>query len=341
MMSSVASERRLLPGKTTSCPCTQVAQMKSHITGKLSLARRSVVPLSLAVIAMFLIVAAIGAFVHPEARRVISMWTGAPAEAAYYASSDEPAPLLRFTVAGDVGTGDENQYKTAAAMTSLLREGPIDGLILLGDNVYPDGDPELLDITVFIPYGSLFYSGTELMAVLGNHDVENGNGPGQIEALGMPGRWYSREFDDLLFVGLDSTTPEDPTQLQWLEDTLAASTAKWKIVATHHPPYSAGHRGSDRASQEAFVPIFERYDVDLVLSGHDHDYQRSKIVNGITYMVSGGGGKIRPTSSDHFTEVSWSVHHFVELKIYEDEIISRAYDQDGRVFDEFTLVPND
>jgi 3',5'-cyclic AMP phosphodiesterase CpdA len=307
---------------------------------KLALARRALVPVSLSLIALFLIAATVGAAVHPEARRVISMWKGAPAEAAYHAGSDTPAPLLRFTVAGDVGTGDDEEYETAAAMTRLLREGPIDGFILLGDNVYPDGDPELLDETVFIPFGSLLYSGTELLPILGNHDVENGNGPGQIETLGMPGRWYSHEFDDLLFIGLDSTSPTDPQQRLWLENTLAASTAKWKIVATHHPPYSAGHRGSDHPSRETFVPIFEKYDVDLVLSGHDHDYQRSNVLNGVTYVVSGGGGKIRPTSSEEFTAVSWSVHHFVELKVFEHQIFGQAYAQDGRVFDDFTLSSN-
>ena len=314
--------------------------MKTHINRKMALARRLLIPVSLSLIAVVLSAAAVGAAVHPEARRVISMWTGAPSEAAYYARPETPEPSLRFTVAGDVGTGDDEEYATAAAMTRLLRNGPIDGLILLGDNVYPDGDPELLEQTVFIPFGSLLYSGTELLAILGNHDVENGNGPGQIEALGMPGRWYSQEFDDLLFIGLDSTIPEDPAQIEWLTETLAASEAHWKIVATHHPPYSAGHRGSDGPSRDAFVPIFEQYGVDLVLSGHDHDYQRSKPINGITYVVSGGGGKIRPTSADEFTAISWSVHHFVELKVYDDHIIGQAYDQDGRIFDDFTLPSN-
>lgn len=301
-------------------------------------AGRLVVPVSLSVIAIILTVAAVGAFMHPGTRQLLTLWTGAPAEAAYVASADTGPPLARFTVVGDVGTGDDEEYETAGAMTALLRDGPIDGLILLGDNVYPDGDPALLGETVFIPFGSLLYSGTELLPVLGNHDIRNGNGAGQMEALGMPARWYAEQFGNTLFVGLDSNTPADAGQLQWLEGTLAASDAEWRIVAMHHPPYSAGLHGSHEPSLAAFVPLFEQYGVDLVLSGHDHDYQRSKPVNGVTYIVSGGGAKIRPTSANEFTAVSWSVHHFVELRVYEEQIIGQAFGQNGRVFDTFEVA---
>lgn len=308
--------------------------------------RRAVVPVSLLVIALLLVTASVGAFLHPETRRYLTLLTGAPAEAVYNATSTKLSanagpPLVRFTVAGDVGTGDSEEYETAAAMTNLLKEGPIDGLVLLGDNVYPSGDPELLDETVFIPFGSILYSGADLLPVLGNHDIQNGNGPGQLEAFGLKERWYSRQFDDLLFIGLDSTTSSDPRQLQWLEEMLNASDSRWQVVAMHHSPYSAGVHGNHDPSIEHFVPIFEKHGVDLVLSGHDHDYQRSKPINGVTYVVSGGGAKIRPTSSAEFTEVSWSVHHFVELAVYEEQIVGMAIAQDGRAFDDFSVLPND
>lgn len=317
---------------------------RNNLLGRIG---RAVVPVSLSVIALLLIVTAAGAFMHPVSRRFLTSWVGAPASAVYSTGSNplsaDSGPLLaRFTVAGDVGTGDNEEYETAAAMTRLLRDGPIDGLVLLGDNVYPDGDPALLDKTVFVPFGSLLYSGTELLPVLGNHDIRDGNGPGQVEALGMPGQWYSQEFGDVLFIGLDSNNPADPRQLQWLDETLAASDAnKWKIVAMHYAPFSAGLHGNHEQSIEYFVPLFEKYDVDLVLSGHDHDYQRSKPQNGVTYIVSGGGAKIRPTSSNDTTAVSWSVRHFVEVRVYENQIMGQAYAQDGRVFDTFSLFAGD
>lgn len=100
----------------------------------------------------------------------------------------------------------------------------------------------------------------------------------------MPGRWYSWRSGPALVVVLDSTRPDDPEQLDWLERTLASTDATWRIVALHHPPYSSGWHGSATDVREAFQPIFERYGVQLVLAGHDHDYQRSVPINGITYV---------------------------------------------------------
>jgi predicted phosphodiesterase len=294
------------------------------------------IALSLAVI--ILVGSITGALANPDARKFLTLWTGAPPTSAYSlgASTDQP-PLMRLTVAGDVGTGDAEEFETAFAMTRLLNEGPIDALVLLGDNVYPNGDPAMLQQTVFVPFGSLLYSGTELLPVLGNHDIRDGNAIGQMKAFGMPNRWYSRVFDDIHFIGLDSSIATDPQQLSWLEAELAGSTSKWKIVAMHHPPYSAGWHGSHEPSQEWLVPIFEKYGVQLVLAGHDHDYQRSNEINGVRYVVSGGGSKIRRTSSEDFTAVSWSIHHFVELEVFEDRIFGQAYAQDGRVFDDFEI----
>ena len=85
------------------------------------------------------------------------------------------------------------------------------------------------------------------------------------------------------------------------------------------------------------MPLFERYGVQLVLSGHDHDYQRSKPINGVTYVVSGGAAGTRRTGSDSFTEVSFSWHHFVDLNVFHDRIVLRAVNQDLRVADEATI----
>jgi hypothetical protein len=93
--------------------------------------------------------------------------------------------------------------------------------------------------------------------------------------LDMPGRWYAVRRGDMLGIALDSTDPGNPEQLAWLEETLANTDAKWKLAALHHPPYSSGFHGSNAATREAFVPLFERYGVQIVFSGHEHDYQRT------------------------------------------------------------------
>jgi 3',5'-cyclic AMP phosphodiesterase CpdA len=153
----------------------------------------------------------------------------------------------------------------------------------------------------------------------------------------MPGRWYAAQLGDVLFVALDSTMAEDPGQLTWLEQTLAASNNDWVIAEMHHPPLSAGIHGSDEDTREAFVPLFEKYGVDLVLAGHDHDYQRSIPIGGVTYIVSGAGAKVRSAGSADFAEASAAVLHFVEIGIWDDRPEITAISLDG-VFDSVELT---
>ncbi len=247
-------------------------------------------------------------------------------------------PQVRLAVAGDVGTGGDVEWRTAATMATLDLERDFDALVLLGDNVYPSGDPERVDTTVSEPFADVLDGRTALLPVLGNHDVRDGNGPDQAAALGMPGRWYATRLGDVLVVSLDSTQPNNRSQLDWLGRTLATTTAPWIVASLHHPPWSAGWHGSSGVVREAFGPLFEEYGVQLVLAGHDHDYQRSHPIDGVIYVVSGAAAKTRRTGRADFTAASWSTHHFVDLRAWPDRLELRAINQDGMVFDHATLT---
>ena len=246
-------------------------------------------------------------------------------------------PLYRIAVAGDVGYANDRAAKTGAAIVTAGANHPYDALLLLGDNVYPAGDPDRLPATVFEPFGPVLDAGARLLAILGNHDVKDGHGDAQVAALGMPGRWYSEVLGHVTLVALDSNDPNNPDQLAWLERTLATSMTTWKIVALHHPPYSAGYQGSSLEARRVFSPLFERYGVQLALSGHEHDYQRSVPVNGVTYIVSGGAADTRRSGKDDFTAAAVSWHHFVDLNVFADHLLVRGVNQSGRVFDQVTI----
>ena len=95
------------------------------------------------------------------------------------------------------------------------------------------------------------------------------------------------------FFAFDSTYPT-PEEIQWIEKELAASSSDWKIVFFHHPLYSSGIRhGSDLRLREALEPLFLKYNVSVVLNGHDHFYERVKPQKGIAYFVVGSGGQLR------------------------------------------------
>ena len=238
-------------------------------------------------------------------------------------------PLTRIAVAGDVGTGSPAEWATAELMDAAEESAVFDALLLLGDNVYPHGDPDRLGETVFRPFADVLDGDTVLLGVLGNHDVTGDHASGQMARLGMPWRWYTQTFGDVLVIVLDSTQPESAEQLDFLRRELVDSNATWKIVALHHPPYSAGAHGSDMATRDAFEEIFVDHDVDLVLAGHDHDYQRSVLLGGVTYVVSGGAAKVRPTGQDAFTAFSASALHFVTLDVWDDRLVVTAFSQAG------------
>ena len=71
--------------------------------------------------------------------------------------------------------------------------------------------------------------------------------------------------------------------------------------------------------------------------GTTHDYQRSKPINGVTYVVSGAGAKLRPTGHDDFTAVSTSTRHFIDMLVYDNAIMLNAIDRDGTLVDSFTI----
>ncbi|HEX6419619.1 MAG TPA: metallophosphoesterase [Acidimicrobiales bacterium] len=298
-------------------------------------ARRRVMLPVVAVVAM--VAVAVGLLYHDQIYRYLTHTKGSPTETvAWQPFPGDEAPELHLAVAGDVGDGGKRIDATGAAVARLDERLPLDGLVVVGDNVYPSGNPAGLSATVFEPFGPVL-DHAPLYAVLGNHDVKGDNAAGQVAALGMPGRWWAEHLGDVLLVGLDSNVVDDPDQRAWLEETLASATERWRIVVVHHPPYSAGYQGSSEDVRAAFSPLFERYGVQLVLSGHDHDYQRSVPVGGVTYVVTGGASGTRRTGEDDFTAESFSWHHFTEVAVFRDRIVVRAINQDLRVADEATI----
>ncbi len=142
---------------------------------------------------------------------------------------------------------------------------------------------------------------------------------------------------------LDSSTPQitgaaGPEQIAWLEGALSASTAPWKVAAFHHPPYSSGGRGSSVEVREVLEPLFVQYGVDLVLTGHDHHYERTVPLDGVTYVVSGAGSKLRAAGASDFTAVSENTLQFMIAEATTDSLVLRAVGADGAIIDEFTLV---
>ena len=221
------------------------------------------------------------------------------------------------------GAGDHPDAHCTAAQD---RVAPYDGLLLLGDLIYDDGDPARLEAAPTRPFAPVLDTGATLLPVLGNHDYRSGRQQDILTALGRDRSWYVERVGAIKVVVLDSNRVQDPAQTQWLVDTLAAPepAGTWTIAAMHHPAYSAGRHGSDAEVQHTWAALFSQYGVPLVLAGHDHGNQRSRPQDGVTYVVSGAGAKLRPAGREDFTLVSTSTLHYLDLIAYDDQHSSAA-----------------
>ena len=249
-------------------------------------------------------------------------------------------PDVRIAVAGDTGTGTTHQWRTARTMFLQSQTRRYDALLLLGDLVYPSGDASLVRRVVTGPFSSLLTGGTELVPVLGNHDYQQGEQQQILAALDRRSPWYVERVGSVRVIALDSNRVSDAAQTLWLRKVLATPqpVGTWTIVAMHHPAYSAGAHGSELEVRRTWGELFARYEVPLVLSGHDHDYQRSAPQDGVTYVVSGAGAKVRAVGEEPFTAVSSAQLHYLDLLVYDERLVGRAVAQDGQLIDTFTIA---
>ncbi len=272
---------------------------------------------------------------------------GAGSEGALAAPARNPADSsssgaeLRWLAVADTGGGNAAQRAVGAQMASVNRQRPVNLVLLGGDNIYPNGDIAQAKEKFTIPYKPLLQAGVPFHAVLGNHDIRTGNGNPQIAypPFGMKGRWYTLRKGPVEFFMLDTNVNASwGRQLPWLQQALTASTAPWKVVVGHHPIYSSGYYGNDEAAQARLGPLFRRHGVQLYINGHDHNYERTKPINGTTYLVVGGGGAyLRDVNPNRNTARAISVHSFAELSTSGNQLQIQAWDATGRPIDRAML----
>jgi calcineurin-like phosphoesterase family protein len=198
---------------------------------------------------------------------------------------------VRFAIIGDTGTGSKQQQQVADVMMQYQAVFPFEFVLMMGDNLYGSETPADYKSKFQTIYQKLLDNKVKFYATLGNHDQPNER---FYENFNMNGKEYYRfAKGNVAFYSLNSNYM-DKKQLKWFEDELAKDTSEWKICFFHHPPYSSGGKhGSDKPLREVVEPIFIKYGVNVVLTGHDHFYERIKPQKGIYYFVSGAGGKLR------------------------------------------------
>jgi hypothetical protein len=252
------------------------------------------------------------------------------------------SPQLRFVAVGDMGTGNNHQYAVAKTISCYFNANPFPLALLTGDNIYEYGEITKIKPTFEIPYHDLLKQQVKFYAAIGNHDILTNNGVDQInyQKFNMQGRYYSFIKNNVQFFVLD-TNPEASwsKQLNWLESSLAKSTQPWKIVSGHHPLYSSGQHGTNFQLIARLQPLFSRYGVQLYLNGHDHNYERTKPIQGTTYITCGAGGaELRPVGKSDWTAFSISQWSFAAIEVYPERLEICGIGTDGKIFDRATIA---
>jgi hypothetical protein len=210
-----------------------------------------------------------------------------------------PVPLpnkpdsLHFAVIGDNGTGEREQYETATQLAKSYERFTFPLVVMMGDNLYGSERPQDFKDKFETPYKALIDKGVKFYASLGNHDSREQR---YYKPFNMDGQLYytfKAPKQDVRFFALESSYM-DQDQLKWVESELSKSGEQWKIVFFHHPLYSSARtHGSTLKLREVLEPLFIKYNVSLVLNGHDHTYERITPQNGILYFVEGSSGQLR------------------------------------------------
>ncbi|WP_373035463.1 purple acid phosphatase family protein [Sulfurimonas sp.] len=298
----------------------------------------------------------------------------------------------KIWVIGDSGKHGKDQTKVYEQMLKYIDNdfSKLDMWVLLGDNAYRSGTQKQYNKTLFEPYKELIKRFVP-WAVRGNHDARRWafyniwNFPKNAESGGVASgseHFYSIDNGNLHLVMLDSEiirVDANSDMVTWLKKDLHANKKPWVIVVLHTPPYTDGGHNSDsdydsvgkmKKVRENLVPIFDKYGVDLVLSGHSHDYERSKLIinhtgksntfseenvvqnskfsytkplkptkdSGTVYQVCGSSAKLDRADLKHpALPFSFEMMGSVMLEITPTTLNSKFISIDGKIMDEFTI----
>lgn len=280
--------------------------------------------------------------------------TFVPTRTPFPTPTNTPNPTVRFAVIGDYGQAG----KPLAAVANLIDSWEVDLIITTGDNNYPAGEASTIDENIgqyfykyIFPYQGAYGWGeggwvtqiNRFFPTIGNHDWLTDNCQPYIDYFDLPGneRYYDFQWDFIHFFAIDSVQKEPDgsgqfsKQASWLKQTLSQSNALWNVVYFHNAPYSSGYHGDTSYMQWPF----EEWGASVVLSGHDHHYERLDI-NGLTFFVNGLGGGLRYSINTprEGSKIRYQVQHGAMLvTATPTQMTFQFIDIDGRVVDVYTI----
>jgi len=251
------------------------------------------------------------------------------------------AGSVKFAVIGDTGTGDKHQLAVARQIETFRKMFEFPFVIMVGDNLYGGTRPKDYEKKFEKPYKPLLDQNVKFYASLGNHDDPS---EAFYKPFNMGGqRYYSFKPSataNVRFFALDSNYLDDK-QIQWLTKELEASGSEWKIAFFHHPPYSSGGtHGSSTVLRDQLEPLFVKYGVNVVFTGHEHFYERIAPQKGVAYFIAGSSAKLREgdIESSPLRVAGYDTGYaFMLVEIDGDNLSFETISDTGKVLDAGTI----
>jgi len=247
-------------------------------------------------------------------------------------TADKP---FRFVAYGD-NRGDPTVH--ASILAGMLKFDP--AFVINSGDIVANGEDEAL-WTEFFHTAAKMLSQSPFFPCLGNHER---SGAAYLRYFDYA-REYSFDYGNVHFATIDTNQPvsEYAAQDEWLKKDLADhQSATWRVVFFHHTPFTCvtkdGRREAAEKLRARLEPILKAGNVQLVINGHDHDYQHH-LASGINYLVSGGGGAplYEVIADTPFVKFAKMVHHYCEISVDGAKMHVRAVEADGKLVDEFDL----
>lgn len=265
---------------------------------------------------------------------------GTRSEDAQLTTAPPPGKRIRFVVFGDNRTGGDVHRQL---VEGLVAEAP-DFIVNTGDMV---GESTASEWQTFFDIEYPLLLGTPLYPVMGNHEHDYGQSDRfqRLFPLGDPkrfsGRVYSFDYGSAHFAILDSNG-DLGKQSRWLDEDLAAADARGQrsFVALHFGPV-CGCSGIQHGSNDDARPVLDvaaRHRVAVLFSGHNHLYERG-VKNGVTYVVTGGGGApLNATGTIASTQATFAQNHYVVVDLFGDQLHLTAKTAQGEVLDDAPIA---
>lgn len=177
-----------------------------------------------------------------------------------------------------------------------------------------------------------------------------GNGP-----AALSNTLFYMDYQGVRYISLDSQQAlQDDALIQiqsaWLRETLSNNPNNWTVITYHHPMFSVSLGRDNPRLREHWQPIFDEFNVDLVLQGHDHTYGRGENVTtgasgqlggaGPMYVVSVAGPKmymIGDSAQETMDRLAEDTQLFQVIEFTPDKIIYQARTVTGQLYDAFDI----